>query len=108
MQQSGWNPSSYGLEHHGITNLAHAWWNLTTAELYEHAIRRGEAQVAHQGPLVATTGQHTGRSPNDKFFVREASSENHIWWGKNNREFNQENFDRLLAKVLHYLQGKEL
>lgn len=108
MEQSGWHPSSYGLAHHGITNLRHAYWNLTTAELYEHAVRRGEAQIAHEGPLVVTTGQHTGRSPNDKFFVREASSENHIWWGKSNREFDQENFDRLLAKVLEYLQGKEL
>jgi phosphoenolpyruvate carboxykinase (ATP) len=108
MQQSGWNPSSFGLDHHGIKNIQHAFWNLTTAELYEHAIRRGEAQIAHQGPLVVTTGQHTGRSPNDKFFVREASSENHIWWGKSNRELKQENFDRLLAKVLNYLQGKEL
>lgn len=108
MEQSGWNPSSFGLNHHGITNLRHAFWNLTTAELYEHAVRRGEAQIAHQGPLVVTTGQHTGRSPNDKFFVREASSENHIWWGKSNREFKQENFDRLLTKVLAHLQGKEL
>ena len=46
MQQSGWNPSSYGLAHHGITHPRHAFWNLTTAELYEHAVRRGEAQIA--------------------------------------------------------------
>ncbi len=108
MHQSGWNPSSYGLDHHGMQNLQHAFWNLTTAELYEHAVRRNEAQIAQHGALVATTGQHTGRSPNDKFFIREASSEKHIWWGKSNREFKQENFDRLLAKVLHYLRGKEV
>jgi phosphoenolpyruvate carboxykinase (ATP) len=108
MQQSGWNPSSFGLEHHGIANLQHAYWNLTTAELYEHAVKREGALVAQHGALVVNTGQHTGRSPNDKFFIREASSENHIWWSKSNREFPQENFDRLLAKVLNYLQGKEL
>ncbi len=108
MAQSGWHPSSFGLEHHGIMKLRQTYWNLTTAELYEHAVRRGEAQIAQHGSLVVTTGQHTGRSPNDKFFVREVSSENHIWWGKSNREFKQENFDRLLAKVLTYLQGKEL
>jgi phosphoenolpyruvate carboxykinase (ATP) len=108
MEQSGWNPSSSGLEQHGITKLAHAFWNLTTAELYEHAIRRGEAQIAQHGPLVVTTGQHTGRSPNDKFFVREASSARHIWWGKSNREFQQANFDRLLTKVLKHLQGKQV
>lgn len=108
MEHYGWNPSSYGLEHQGITHLRRAFWNLTTAELYEHALRRGEATVAHQGPLVVTTGQHTGRSPNDKFFVRENSSENHIWWGKSNRDFPQAQFDRLLAQVLQYLQGKEM
>ncbi|HEX4949380.1 MAG TPA: phosphoenolpyruvate carboxykinase [Blastocatellia bacterium] len=108
MHQSGWNPSSYGLDQHGIANLRHAFWNLTTAELYEHALRREDALVAEHGALVVNTGQHTGRSPNDKFFIREASSEKHIWWGKSNREFKQENFDRLLNKVLHYLQGKEI
>ena len=70
MHQSGWNPSSYGLENHGLTQFKHAYWNLTTGEIYEHAVRRREGQIAHLGPLVVNTGQHTGRSPNDKFIVR--------------------------------------
>jgi phosphoenolpyruvate carboxykinase (ATP) len=75
-ERSGWNPSSYGLENHGLKNINRAHWNLSAGELYEHAIRRGEGHIAHLGPLVVNTGQHTGRSPNDKFIVREASSEN--------------------------------
>lgn len=103
MNQSGWHPSSYGLEKHGIEKFKHAYWNLTSANIYEHAIRRNEGHVAHLGPLVVNTGQHTGRSPNDKFIVRESSSESHVWWGKVNREIEQAKFDRLLEKVLAYL-----
>ncbi|HEX9004273.1 MAG TPA: phosphoenolpyruvate carboxykinase (ATP), partial [Blastocatellia bacterium] len=105
---TGWNPSSFGLENHGITNVNHAYWNLTTAELYEHSIRRDEATVAHLGPLVVNTGQHTGRSPNDKFIVREATAEKHVWWGKVNRPFEPANFERLLTKVLAHLQGRDV
>jgi phosphoenolpyruvate carboxykinase (ATP) len=107
-EQSGWNPSSHDLSHHGIKNFKHVYWNLTSGELYEHTVRRDEGRIAHLGPLVVNTGQHTGRSPNDKFIVREASSEKHIWWGKVNRPFEQENFGKLLEKVLSHLQGKEI
>lgn len=108
MQQSGWNPSAYGLANHGIKNVRHAYWNLTSPELYEHAVRRSEGVIAHLGPLVVTTGQHTGRSPNDKFIVREPSSSSHVWWGKVNREFEQARFDNLLQRSLDYLQDREI
>ena len=55
--------------------------NLSTAELYEDAIRHGEGLVAADGPLVVRTGKHTGRSPEDKFIVDEPSSHDKIWWG---------------------------
>lgn len=108
MNQSGWNPSAYGLASQGINNVGHAYWNLTSPELYEHAIRRGEARLAHLGPLVVSTGQHTGRSANDKFIVREPSSEQRVWWGKANREFEQAKFDQLYDKVLRYLEGRDV
>jgi phosphoenolpyruvate carboxykinase (ATP) len=107
-EQSGWNPSSYDLTNHGIKNAGHIYWNLTSGELYEHAVKRGEGLIAHMGPLAVNTGQHTGRSPNDKFLVREPSCEKHVWWGKVNRPFEQKNFDRLLNKVLSHLQGKDV
>jgi phosphoenolpyruvate carboxykinase (ATP) len=108
MQQSGWNPSTYGIDHHGLEKTGHVYWNLTTPELYEHAVRRSEAQISHLGPLIVTTGQHTGRSPNDKFLVRESSSEKHVWWGKVNREFMQANFDRLHRKVIEHLKERDV
>jgi phosphoenolpyruvate carboxykinase (ATP) len=76
--------------------------------LYEEAIRRGEAQLAVNGPLVARTGQHTGRSPNDKFVVKEPSSDKHIHWGAVNRPFEEAKFDALHLDMMSYVQDKEL
>ena len=108
MMQEGWNPSSYGVEEHGIENARSVHWNLPASHLYEHAIRRNEGVVAHRGPLVVSTGRYTGRSPNDKFIVREKSSQDQIWWGKVNQPFDEERFNQIYLRVLAYLQGKEL
>ena len=57
--------------------------NLSPAALYEHAIQRDEAVIVSTGALTAETGHHTGRSPKDKFFVKEATSQEAIWWVAN-------------------------
>jgi phosphoenolpyruvate carboxykinase (ATP) len=108
MGQEGWNPSTYGIEEHGITNAGTVYWNLPAPALYEQAVRRGEGVVAHLGPLVARTGKYTGRSPNDKFVVKEPSSQDHVWWGPVNRPIEPEQFDRLHKRVLAFLQGRDL
>jgi len=100
--------SQYGLENHGIHNVNLVYWNLSTPLLYEEAIRRREGRLAHLGPLVVRTGQHTGRSPNDKFIVREPSSADKVWWGEVNRSMEPANFDILYRRLLAYLQGKDL
>jgi phosphoenolpyruvate carboxykinase (ATP) len=79
---------------------ARAKWNLTRAALYEEAIRRGEGLMAVEGPLVCRTGEHTGRSPQDKFLVREPGSENEIAWGAVNRAMTPAHFDRLHSDLL--------
>ena len=56
MRQEGWNPSSYGVEEHGIQNASCVYWNLSGGALYEHAVRLNEGVVAHLGPLVVNTG----------------------------------------------------
>ena len=71
---------------------ARAKWNLAPAALYEEAIRRGEGLMAADGPIVCRTGEHTGRSPKDKFLVREPSSEKEIAWGPVNREMDAAHF----------------
>ena len=82
--------------------------NLSTAELYERAIRAGEGEIAAEGPLVVRTGQHTGRSPKDKFVVREPSSEAKVWWGEVNHEISEEHYDRLRARLVDYVADKQL
>jgi phosphoenolpyruvate carboxykinase (ATP) len=97
-----------GLEGHGIKNVARVYWNLSVSALYEEAVRRREASISVDGPLVCRTGQHTGRSPNDKFIVREPSSEDKVWWSKVNRPIEAAHFDALHQRMLNYCEGKEL
>ncbi|CCQ89241.1 Phosphoenolpyruvate carboxykinase (ATP) [Nitrospina gracilis 3/211] len=97
-----------GLEHHGIRNVKQSFWNLSTPELYEHIIRNQEGHLSHLGPVVVTTGEHTGRSPNDRFIVQEPSSQENVWWGKVNEPFAMDKFDSLYERVLAYLQGKNV
>ncbi len=94
------------LEALGFRNLNTVYWRLHTPQLYEQAIRRQEAFVSHLGPLVVRTGDHTGRSPKDRFIVKEPSTEDRIWWGEVNRPFSPEQFDSLLHKVMAYFQGR--
>jgi phosphoenolpyruvate carboxykinase (ATP) len=108
MQNLGPFVSRHGLDRQGILNARNVYWNLPVAQLYEHALRRGEASLACEGPLVAETGDHTGRSPNDKFIVREPSSESDIWWGKVNRPFDRERFEHLLLRARAYVQRRDL
>jgi phosphoenolpyruvate carboxykinase (ATP) len=87
---------------HGLNPTGDVIWNPTTSVLYEHAVVRGDARIAEGGPLVVDTGKHTGRSPKDKFVVREPSSEDRIWWGGNN-EIDEESFQALRDKVVAFL-----
>ena len=80
--------------------------NLSTAELYEHAIRNGEGLVSAHGSLVVRTGKHTGRSPKDKFLVDEPSSRDKIWWGEINQPMSEAHYDRLRARVLAHLADR--
>lgn len=100
--------SHHGLEHHGFTRPERVWWNLTTPILYEHAVKNQEALIAHKGPLVAFTGKHTGRSAKDKFIVRDAVTENDVWWGNVNIPFDQDKFDSLHRRMVDYLQKRNL
>jgi phosphoenolpyruvate carboxykinase (ATP) len=90
------------LSGHGIDATGEVIWNATTPVLYEHAIARREARIAEGGPMAVDTGVHTGRSPNDKFIVREPASEARIWWD-GNRELPEELFDPLREKVTDFL-----
>jgi len=82
--------------------------NLSTAELYEDAIRDGDGVIAAAGPLVVRTGKHTGRSPKDKFIVREPSSEANVWWGDVNHPIDEAHYDRLRARLMDHVRDRKL
>ena len=82
--------------------------NLPPAELVEDAIRSGEGLIAAEGPLVVRTGDHTGRSPKDKFIVDEPTTTDKIWWGEVNRPISQQHYDRLRARLVAYCAEKDL
>jgi len=106
--QAGVLKSDYGLENHGFSGTGLVYWNLPTEALVEEMLFRGEAKMSRHGPIVATTGKLTGRSASDKFVVREASTEDQIWWGQYNRPFNPESFSALHARLCGYLQGRDV
>jgi phosphoenolpyruvate carboxykinase (ATP) len=88
-----------GLAEHGLSADGDVHWNPSTSVLYTHALVRGEGQLAEGGPLAVDTGVHTGRSPKDKFVVREPSSEDRIWWGDVNQELPEDSYEHLRDKV---------
>ncbi len=96
------------LEVHGIDAGGEVRWNLSTPALYTHALKRGEGVLARGGPLVVDTGRHTGRSPEDKFVVREPGSESRIWWGKVNQPLEEDRYEGLRTKATAYLGAREL
>jgi phosphoenolpyruvate carboxykinase (ATP) len=100
--------SRYGLENHGIRNPGTVFWNLSPTELVEHAVRRGEGILVEGGPFNAVTAPHTGRSPNDRYVVREPSSEERVWWGKVNQPISQEHYAALRDDVVAHLEGQDL
>ena len=100
------NPATT-LERSGIEGVAQVHYNLDETGLMQAAIARGEGQIGQGGTLLVTTGKHTGRSPKDKYVVREPSVEDHIWWD-NNAPMSPAHFDTLHQDMLTHVQNGEL
>lgn len=95
-----------GLEAQGIETRATLHWNLVTARLVEAAVARNEGKLSADGPLVVETGQHTGRSAQDKFIVRDAETEASVWWGKSNKAMTPDHFAALKQDFLTALRAR--
>ena len=96
------------LESVGIVDPATVFWNLSTAALYEEAVARREGTVGTAGSIVCRTGQHTGRSPRDRFLVDEPSNSKNIAWGDVNRAIAPDRFEVVHRSVGEHLRGKDL
>jgi phosphoenolpyruvate carboxykinase (ATP) len=94
------------LDAQGLRPTGTVHTNLIVAQLVEHAVRRGEGELAEMGPLATVTAPHTGRSPDDKFIVRRPETEGDIDWGTINRPMDPAHFDVLLADVQAYLSDQ--
>ena len=107
MENTGVFNSAHGAEAFGFRNLKRVFWNGEAPALYEHSLTRRETTLVHGGALLAETGIHTGRSPKDKFVVRDATTEGSVWWD-NNGSITREQFDTLLDDFRSHAEGREL
>ncbi|NKB43475.1 MAG: phosphoenolpyruvate carboxykinase [Alphaproteobacteria bacterium] len=108
MGNTGHVVSSFGLDKNGINSSGTVHWNFGSAQLIETAVLRNEGTLSKDGALVCITGQHTGRSPNDKFIVKDAETETTVDWGKVNVPMTSEHFDALHEKILAHMSAKDL
>ena len=104
----GFARSRHDLSTSGIRYPRRVLWNLSTAALTQEAVFRGEATLAHGGPIVVRTGEFTGRSPKDKYIVEEPNTGGEVWWGTHNQPFSPEQYDRLRWRLTAYMQNREL
>lgn len=99
--------SAVGLDAVGLTDVekyTRVHWNLTPPEIYEYMIKTGEGYLTDKGAIRVRTGQYTGRSPKDKFFVEQESSRDKIWDGNSFNQFcSQELFDHMKGRVIEHL-----
>ena len=98
----------HDLSMHGISPQADVYWDLSTPVLVEHTLRRDEGTLVHKGPLVVDTVPYTGRSPKDKFVVREESTEADIWWGDVNHPIENDVYEALYDRVTEHLGQNDL
>ena len=107
MHEIGFHKSHKGIDQHGLEKAAAIYWNLRPSQIYELALARGEGEIAGSGPLLVKTGAHTGRSAQDKFIVRDATTEDNVWWD-NNKAMTAEQFDTLYADMVAHAEDREL
>jgi len=100
------NPSA-NLANYGIEN-AKEHWNLSSEELEKITVSKGLGELTSFGAVNVDTGEFRGRSPKDRFIVKDAITENSVWWGNINIPFDSDKFDKLYDKVTSYLSEKEL
>ncbi len=107
MENYGLFTKSISLESMGIKN-ANVKYQLSSDELHDIAIEKGQGVESSTGALSVNTGKFTGRSPKDRFIVKDSITEDKVWWGDINIPFDSDKFDALYNKVTEYLSGKEI
>lgn len=107
MNEFGLKPKQADLSKVGLSNLGDVYWNLEPAELVEHTLVNGQGVLADTGALAVDTGEFTGRSPKDKFCVKDKTTENTVWWGDVNIPMEPATFERLRERMAAYMMGRD-
>lgn len=107
MSNFGLFTKTISLEKMGIKN-ANVKYQLTPDELHDITIEKGQGVESSTGALAINTGEFTGRSPQDRFIVKDSITEDKVWWGNVNIPFDSDKFEKLYNKVTEYLSGKEV
>lgn len=108
MNSQGNNPSNFNLHELGINTSGTVFYNLDKVELIEHSIRNNQGVLAKNGALVVNTGEFTGRSPKDRFIVKDEITENNVWWSNINVSFDSNKFNSLYNKMIQFIADKNL
>ena len=101
------NPNA-SLESLGIKNTKTQYWNLSAEELINETVNRGQGVLSDTGALAIDTGEFTGRSPKDKFIVKDENTKDSVDWGGFNNPVTPETFDNLYAQLVAYFEGKDV
>ena len=107
MQETGLRNGAFGADKFGLKNLKTVHWNLGAPQLYQYSLAAGEAVLSADGALCADTGEFTGRSPKDKFTVRDATTDKNMWWA-GNQSISADQFSALYADFLKHAEGMTL
>ena len=107
-QQRGLRSNDNVLSELGFKSFKTAYWNLDVPHLVTETLLRKQGVLTDTGALMVDTGEFTGRSPKDKFIVKDAITENTVWWGDINHPFNPEKFDSLYKKMIQYFEDNDI
>ena len=107
MKTTGTIQNDKTLERYGLKNVT-VNWNLSPQKLQKITVEKGMGKETANGTLAINTGKFTGRSPQDRFLVKDNYTTDKVWWGKTNKAISPENFDKLETEVKKYLSGKEI
>ncbi|MBV9459759.1 MAG: phosphoenolpyruvate carboxykinase (ATP), partial [Bradyrhizobium sp.] len=107
MQETGVHNGAFGADKFGLKKLKAVHWNFGAPQLYDYSLRAGEATLSADGALCADTGVFTGRSPKDKFTVRDGLTDKSMWWA-GNQSITAEQFEALSQDFLKHAEGMTL
>ena len=105
---AGTEEGGKSLAAHGLEPSGDVFWNLAPVRLYEESFARGDGQLVHMGAIATVTAPHTGRSPNDRFVVRDENTEAPVDWGNVNVPVSREHYAKLREDVVEFLNARDL